>query len=140
GGDSKRLEVSYLDHRDKRIKYQQLTPWQLIQRLLLHVPAKGVHTVRYYGLYAPAAKQQHQQVLDRYGNLAGLKARSTITPEQVLLYCSTCGVRATVLGQCWRGTAKGNSFIRNAERLGGSGYVQQGVERDLERDGPADSS
>lgn len=140
GWDSKRLEVSYLDHRDKRIKYQQLTPWQLIQRLLLHVPAKGVHTVRYYGLYAPAAKRRHQQVLGCYGNLAGLKARSVMPPEQVLLYCRTCGARAAVLGQRWRRTAKGNSLIKEAERLGASGHVQQGVERDLERDGPADSS
>ena len=27
---------------------------QLIQKLLLHVPPKGVHTARYYGLYAAA--------------------------------------------------------------------------------------
>src|SRR5690554_7450429 len=39
GWDGKRLEMSYLDHRDKRIKRQQLTPLQLIQRLLQHVPA-----------------------------------------------------------------------------------------------------
>jgi hypothetical protein len=140
GGDSKRLEVSYLDHRDKRIKYQQLTPWQLIQRLLLHVPAQGVHTVRYYGLYAPAAKRRYQQVLTCYGNLTKLNARNLVPPERVLLHCSTCGAHAMVVGRRWRRTAKGNSYIKKPARIGACGYVQQGVERDLERESPADSS
>jgi hypothetical protein len=140
GWDGKRLEMSYLDHRDKRIKRQQLTPLQLIQRLLQHVPASGVHTVRYYGLYAPAAKQRHQQVLARHGNLAGLKARRMLPPEQVLLCCRTCGTPAALVGQRWRKTSKGNSFIKKVRGLGASGSVQQDVERDLERGGPGDTS
>src|SRR5690554_3488148 len=140
GWDGKRLEMSYLDHRDKRIKRQQLTPLQLIQRLLQHVPASGVHTVRYYGLYAPAAKQRHQQVLARHGNLAGLKARRMLPPEQVLLCCRTCGTPAALVGQRWRKTSKGNSFIKKVRGLGASGSVQQDVERDLERGGLGDTS
>ena len=140
GWDGKRLAMSYLDHRDKRVKRQQLTPWQLIQRLLQHVPANGVHTVRYYGLYAPAAKQRHQQMLARHGNLAGLKARNMSPAEMAVLCCKACGAQATLLRQHWRKTSKGNSFIKKGGGLGASGYVQQGVERDLERGSPEDSS
>lgn len=140
GWDGKRLEMSYLDHRDKRIKRQQLTPLQMIQRLLQHVPASGVHTVRYYGVYAPAAKQRHEKMLARHGNLAGLPIRRRVPPEQALLCCKTCGVPAELVGQRWRKTPKGNSFIKNIRALGAGGDVQQGVERDLERAGPGDTS
>ncbi|MFO3797992.1 MAG: transposase, partial [Anaerolineales bacterium] len=140
GWDGKRLEMSYLDHRDKRIKRQQLTPLQLIQRLLQHVPANGVHTVRYYGLYAPAAKRRHQQMLARHGNLAGLKVRRMSPPEQVLLCCRTCGAPAALVAQRWWKTSKGNSFIKKSRGLGASGSVQQDVERDLERRSMGDTS
>jgi hypothetical protein len=132
--------MSYLDHRDKRIKQQKLTPWQMIQRLLQHVPAKGVHTVRYYGLYAPAARKRHEQVLAQHGNLAGLKIRCTAPVEQVLLCCKDCGASAELLGERWRRHAKGISFIKEDGALAVSDYVQQGVERDLERGSIGDSS
>lgn len=140
GWDGKRLEMSYLDHRDKRIKRQHLTPLQLIHRLLQHVPANGVHTVRYYGLYAPAAKRRHQQMLARHGNLAGLKVRRMVPPEQALLCCRTCGAPAALVGQRWRKTFKGNSFIKKVRGLGAGDYVQQDVERDLERRSMGDTS
>lgn len=138
--DGQRLEMSYLDHRDKRIKQQKLTPWQMIQRLLQHVPAKGVHTVRYYGLYAPAARKRHEQVLAQHGNLAGLKIRCTAPVEQVLLCCKDCGASAELLGERWRRHAKGISFIKEDGVSAVSDYVQQGVERDLERGSIGDSS
>ena len=106
----------------------------MIQRLLQHVPAKGVHTVRYYGLYAPAARKRHQQVLAQHGNLAGLKVRDAAPMEQVLLCCKACGAHAELLGRRCRKAVKGISLIKKGRVLGGGGYVQQGVERDLERD------
>lgn len=138
--DGQRLEMSYLSHRDKRIKQQKLTPWQMIQRLLQHVPAKGVHTVRYYGLYAPAARKRHQRMLAQHGNLAGVKVRCTAPVEQVLLCCNACGAYAELLGRPWRREAKGISFIKEDGAPAVSDYVQQGVERDLERGSIGDSS
>lgn len=125
GWHGDQLTMSYLDHRDKRIKQQRLSPLQLIQRLLQHVPATGVHTVRYYGLYAPAAKERYQQVLVRHGNLEGLKARRSLDMRTVLLYCKTCGAPARLLFQTWRRAPKGNSIIKRSAGLGASGYIQQ---------------
>jgi len=96
--------------------------------------------VRYYGLYAPAATRRYQPVLARHGNLAGLKARCITPPEQALLCGRTCGVPAALVGQRWRKTSKGNSFIKKVRGLGASDYVQQDVERDLKRGEPGDTS
>lgn len=124
--DGKQIDMSYLDHRDHRIKQQRLTPQELIQRLLQHVPARGVHTVRYYGLYAPAAKRRYQRALSQHGNLEGLQARRGLDLRTMLLCCKRCGAPAQLLGQRWRKAPKGNSIIKSARRLGASGYVQQG--------------
>lgn len=138
--DGKQLTMSYLDHRSRRTRQQRLTPWQLIERLLQHVPPRGVHTVRYYGLYAPAAAERHRQCLALHGNLAGCRTRRVAPQEMALLCCKTCGARGALLGQRWRKTGKGNSFIKKVGELGAGGYVQQAVERDRERARPEDSS
>lgn len=52
------IVMSYMDHRDKRVKHLKLSPLEMCQRILQHVPPIGVHTVRYYGLYAPPAKRR----------------------------------------------------------------------------------
>jgi len=134
------IDMSYLDHRGKRIKQQRLTPLQLIERLLQHVPALGVHTVRYYGLYAPAAKAKYQQVLAQHGNLEGVCTRRSLDLRTVLLYCKACGAPARLVCRTWRRAPKGNSIIKSGAGLGASGYIQQRVETDNERGGFIDSS
>ena len=129
--DGRKIEMSYLDHRDQRVKSQRLTPLQLIQRLLQHVPATSVHTVRYYGLYAPAAKQRHERALVRHGNLEGLKVQRGLDLKTVLLCCKRCGAPAKLIGQQWRKAPKGNSYIKSGRRLGAGGTVQQGDDADV---------
>ena len=138
--EGQHLEMSYLDHRDKRIKRQRLSATQLSQRLLQHVPPTGVHTVRYYGLYAPTAKRRHKKGLSEHGNLAGEKLRRGIDLEAVLLCCKRCGAPARLVGQRWRETPKGNSLIKRGRTLGAGGSVQQRVEPDNERGRFFDSS
>ncbi|WP_168927546.1 IS91 family transposase [Nitrincola alkalilacustris] len=126
GWSQGQIEMSYLDHRSKRIRRQQLRPLQLIQRLLQHVPTDGIHTVRYYGLYAPAAKQKYEQALSWHGNLAGLSVRRGLDVRTMLLCCKTCGTPAQLQGRVWRHAPKGNSFINSRPELGASGTVQPG--------------
>lgn len=135
------IKMSYLDHRDKRIKHQRLTPLGLVQCLLQHVPARGVHTVRYYGLYAPAAKRRHRWALAKHGNLEGLTTvRRGIDLRTVLVCCKRCGAPARLLSQRWRKAPKGNSFIRSHRTFGAGGHVQQDVERETGREGVVDTS
>lgn len=84
------------------MKQQQLAPLQLIQRLLLHVPATGVNIVRYYGLYEPASKQKHQKVLSLYGNLKKRQVRRSLDLNAVLLHCKTQETPVRLQKQVWR--------------------------------------
>lgn len=140
GWDRGSVEMSYLDHRDKRVKRQRLSAFQLAQRLLQHVPATGVHTVRYYGLYAPAAKRRHARLVSLHGNLEGHKATRGVDLQSVVLCCKACGAPGKLLWQAWRAMPKGNSLIKSRPALGAGGTVQQRVEADNERGEFVDSS
>ena len=54
--DSSGVSFSYSDHRDQHKKSMTLTREEFIQRVFWHVPVRGKHTTRYYGLYRPQEK------------------------------------------------------------------------------------
>lgn len=126
--DADVIEMSYLDHRDKRVKSQCLTPLEFIQRVLLHVPPQGLHTLRYYGLYAPAAKQDYLRCRKACGTLATLRHSEDCTAT--VYYCKTCGGTSRLTGRWWPSRKKGISINRDMDlkhRAGGS--VQQDDEQ-----------
>lgn len=131
--------MSYRDHRSQRVRTQWLDQRQLIKRILEHVPATGIHTVRYAGLYASASKQ-HAQALKRFGNLDGQRTKSGVVAMDRLVCCKRCGAPAELIGQRWRKLEKGISYIKQRVGIGAGGHVQQGVESDNERDVFGDSS
>lgn len=116
--------MHYLDHRDKRVKSQRLGVMAFLQRLLLHVPPPGLHTVRYYGLYAPAAKRGYALCYAVHGNLASIP--DSADRLTMVLYCKTCGGIARRYYQHWPHRVKGNSI--NKDHTSG---VQQEDEHDL---------
>lgn len=61
------VTMSYLDHRDQRIKQQRLKPKDFITRLLQHVPPKSLHTIRYYRLYASASTLRYEPCQQQCG-------------------------------------------------------------------------
>lgn len=87
---SGRISMSYRDHRQQRTKIMHLKPEDFMRRVLLHVPAKGVHTVRYYGVYAPSAKKRYETCLQYKGTISGYT--SQVTEDVALrLSCGVCG-------------------------------------------------
>ncbi len=127
----KAIVMSYLDHRTHHTNQQRLKPMEFMQRLLQHVPPKGIHTARYYGLYAPASKARHTLCRKKHGTVRGLSAGRSHQIQTMLLYCKTCGTPAQLSYQLWPARQKGISI--NREALGGraSGNVQQDDERNL---------
>lgn len=120
--DAHAVQMSYLDHRDKRTKVQRLKPLQFIQRLLQHVPASGLHTVRYYGLYASAAKRRYAACAAHLGCIADRPEQSGSGLRTMLLYCKTCGDPAKLRFRCWPHRSKGISINKEAPphpRVGG---------------------
>lgn len=53
------VRMGYTDHRDGRAKTLCLHAHEFIARVLWHAPPKGLHTVRYAGLYSSAHAAQY---------------------------------------------------------------------------------
>lgn len=141
-GEGEAMVLGYFDHRTQRRRVLSLSAQQLCERLLWHVPAPGVHTVRYYGLYAPAEKLSCKA--------SGLPARLQVTSlldagPQGLLQCHGCGAMLRCIGIQWPSHyRKGNSLYREASpcnvSLRSGGHVQPGVEADIASGARIDSS
>lgn len=53
------VRLPYTDHRDGRTKTLCLSADEFISRILWHIPPKGIHTVRYAGLYTRSHRVQY---------------------------------------------------------------------------------
>lgn len=119
------IDMSYFDHRSQRIKHQQLNPMAFIRRLLQHVPPKGLHTSRHYGLYASAAKKRLAICHRLKDNLSGVSSGHGQKIMAMVLYCKTCGDEARLTHQLWPSWQKGISINREASTSGAESCVQQ---------------
>lgn len=66
--DERSVSFRYRDHRDGNDKVMRLSAAQFLERVLWHVPEKGQHQIRHYGLYAPQAcskRARCRQLLDQ---------------------------------------------------------------------------
>jgi len=85
GGES--IRFRYLDHRDGKSKVMSLRPDHFIGRVLSHVPVKGRHQVRYYGLYVPGARKERDVARSELGMEKETKHVSTRKEHR----CPECG-------------------------------------------------
>ncbi|WP_200332702.1 IS91 family transposase [Thiocystis violacea] len=119
---SDRVTFCYRDHHDNIEKTLALSQTQFIDRVLWHVPVKGQHHVRYYGLYAAGAATKRQQVRDHLG----VVEETTLPAEPRVRECPTCGRalfhRVSVRGQI--------SYLRNTVRSKARSDVQPGAQAD----------
>ena len=121
---SSEIRFRYLDHRDKRKKILRLSLDEFMTRLLTHVPHVGLHTFRYYGLYAPAAKRR--RLIALRGVRGTLKLSDSRTINDVVLSCMICGGLARRTYSRWRNdVSKANSFNKKIQRVTCSAPVQQ---------------
>ena len=127
--DGKEVSFRYLDHRDKKIKQLRIKMADFIQRVLSHVPAIGVHTVRSYGLYASSAKKSRDYCCELLGNLSNTRDEYRTQPHDMLLFCQQCGGCLRPSHSVWRSYRKGNSLIRTPS----GGFVQQDDETNISR-------
>jgi hypothetical protein len=121
----KAIDMSYLDHRTQRIKRQRLKPMDFIQRILQHVPPVGLHTVRYYGLYASVSQKRYNRCRKQHGVVSGIAGGHSAQITSMILYCKTCGMPAQLSYQHWPTGKKGISINRGALQDGTGGHVQQ---------------
>jgi len=103
--DGESVTFSYKDYRDEgpqgpRVKSARLSREDFVQRWLQHVPPKGFHMVRGYGLYSPGMKQgEHERIREMVGAVVPAPcAMASSTPEHTnpatadkVLSCPLCG-------------------------------------------------
>lgn len=98
--DGETVTFGYTDHRDGRRKPMTLSTNQFLHRWFWHVPETGMHTVRYFGLYAHGKAVLRAQCRSQLGQAPETKpapldwqswlenrGRATST------HCSVCGRR-----------------------------------------------
>lgn len=114
----------YTDHRDKKPKRMCLSPENFLSRVLWHVPAKGQHNVRYYGLYRPMFAERRNEVRGSLGQTMERKPERRKAEPRV---CPSCG------GQMHhRLSHRGRiSSIRYRLAFGTPSHAQQGAQVDL---------
>jgi hypothetical protein len=63
------IRFRYRDHRDGEAKQMTLKSDEFLQRILWHVPEKGQHTVRHYGLYHHRMGEKRRQCRAQLGQV-----------------------------------------------------------------------
>jgi ssDNA-binding Zn-finger/Zn-ribbon topoisomerase 1 len=122
--DASRVSFRYRDHHDAKEKTMTLKTEEFIHRVLWHVPVKGQHNVRYYGLYAPGASAKRDLIREQLDETPGETVKPSEKRERI---CPACGA---VLFH-YRSTRREISYIRSTRPLEGSGdIVQQPVRAD----------
>jgi hypothetical protein len=123
--DSRILEQSesnvtfrYRSHHDGKEKTQSLPVEHFITRVLWHVPVKGQHNVRYYGLYVPGARDKRDLVREQLGEMTGESAPIKSIKQRP---CPVCGnaLLHRLSARC---------KISYIKRGGAPAHVQQGAE------------
>ena len=114
--DAERIGFRYKDHRDKRSKVMSVKPEEFLRRLLLHVPEKGQHMVRHYGLYSAAAKEKRAKCREQLGGLQD-RLESESKQEKLTLTCRCCGSRLSWRWSIYPKRIKGNSYRVESTRI-----------------------
>lgn len=118
---SNRVGFKYLDYRDAKTKIMRLSTENFISRVLWHVPVKGQHSVRYYGLYVPGAYRKRAVVRTLLEAGPEKRPSEKRTKDR---FCPICGV---ILVRQKRVRSE-ITYIR-------CHHVQQGVRADATRQG-----
>ena len=117
------IRFRYRDHRDNRQKVCRISLDNFVKRLLWHVPEKGIHVVRHYGLYA-AKNQSRRQAYQ--GNRPKQQSIRRTLRDAVHWRCEECGAPLRRRYSTHTRWNYENSIIKSLRRRN----VQQGVEAD----------
>ena len=119
--DNQGVSFGYQDHRDGKSKLMTLSSEEFIQRVLWHVPAKGMQVIRHYGLYGRCGLELRDKCRAQLGQVAE-EAGVVLAVEQYWekaghpekLCCPVCGQRMISVGRFPRGGSPPDDEDRQA--------------------------
>lgn len=85
--DEQEVTFRYRDHHDGKAKRMTLKTEHFMSRILWHVPVKGQHNVRYYGLYVPGAHGKRDQMRAQLGQRPGEVVETRPKEERKCPHC-----------------------------------------------------
>ncbi|MEN8178721.1 MAG: transposase [Pseudomonadota bacterium] len=129
GVDAAGVQFRYRDHHDRKENTMALKTDHFLSRVLWHVPVKGQHNVRYYGLYTPGAKTKRDLIREQLGETQGEAVTETPKVERI---CPQCGSPLLHRSSARRKI----SYIRSVSTLMHSVAVQHAVQPDRSRPNP----
>ncbi|MBK6519746.1 MAG: transposase [Polyangiaceae bacterium] len=91
--DDRSVTLRYRDSRDRRHKVLTLPADEMLRRFLQHVPPKGMHRVRAFGLLHPAQRQtlRRLQLLLAPRRPGDQEPASDPPPPRARTKCAHCG-------------------------------------------------
>ena len=108
--DDQGVSFGYQDHRDGKSKLMTLSSEEFIQRVLWHVPEKGMQVIRHYGLYGRCGlelrdkcRAQLGQVAEEAGVVLAVERYWEKAGHPEKLCCPVCGQRMISVGRFPRG-------------------------------------
>ncbi len=124
------VHFRYEDHRDGKQKILALRTSEFIERVLWHVPEKGRHTTRHYGLYNHKARAQRARCREQLGQAPEAPYPEPVDWQTYLerrghaekARCRECGARIQAVARIPRAGRKDPISIGPAVR---SNFVQQ---------------
>lgn len=119
--DPQAVSFTYRDSRDGQRKSMSLPPEEFLRRFLQHVPPKGLHRVRAFGLLHPA----HRHTLKRLKLLLAPRnirepSEANAPPKKPRLRCPHCNdgalrlVRRLSAEECWQRALAVEPSLREA--------------------------
>jgi len=85
--DASHVRFRYRDHHDGKEKTMTLKTPQFMNRVLWHVPVKGQHNVRYYGLYVPGARAKRDSIRAQMDEAQGEVVKPGEKQDRICLDC-----------------------------------------------------
>lgn len=121
--DEDKVAFRYLDHRDGMSKVMRLKQSDFIGRVLSHVPEKGRHVVRYYGLYTPGAVKRRNVVREELG----LQEERCYQRKEKARQCPYCGAKLFhhLSGRCKNSYIKSRPVQQDVQAAPGSTSLRE---------------
>lgn len=95
---SETVTFEYQDYKDEKIKEMSLSVDNFISRVLWHVPVKGQHNIRYYGLYVSNAEEMRKKA-HKLLKTTNEKPYKREVKERL---CQACGSALVRIGSTYR--------------------------------------
>lgn len=132
--NNKEVSFNYKDHRIGRNNNLTLPIDEFMRRLLIHQGDVGIHTMRYYGIYASQAKNKWELVHRILSKTTDIKEEKRLLKDSIekanQIFCECCGAIMQPIYVLYKKRHIENSIIERVSPLLRSQKVQQGVELD----------